>query len=82
MDATPLQHSATYTVELLHSSPLPVDAEEDVGHGSLLLTLVIIIIVFIVSRAPDLVLLVKKLLDVGRWFSDVWCKNVEVGVVL
>ena len=47
--------------------------------SSATLALVIVVIVFIVSRAPDLVLLVKKLLGVGGWFSDVWFQSVEVG---
>ena len=33
---SPLQHSTTHSVELLHSPHLLVDTEEDVGHGSLL----------------------------------------------
>ena len=46
--------------------------------SSAMLTLVIVVIVFIVGKAPNLVLLVKKLLGVSGWYSDVWCK-VEVG---
>ena len=49
--------------------------------SSAMLALIIVVIVFIVSRAPDLVLLVKKLLGVSGWYSDVWCQSVEVGSV-
>ena len=50
--------------------------------SSATLALVIVVIVFIVSRAPDLVLLVQKLLGVGGWYSDVWCQSVEVGSLM
>ena len=39
-----------------------------------MLALVTVVIVFIVSRASDLVLLVKRLLGVSGWLSDVWSR--------